>query len=196
MPPNSTTTSRSSGVGSDSIVLLIHIRRRRRGGKPLAVEDLHRERQEGPCFGATALGPSRWTKVQFLSSPPWKIRHCQLPQLQSKSQAYNICLCGMRSRRRHGMWRAVDVAPHGLLSYNLPARTSVAFALGNFDHELSVAISSRSANRRKLHSFPVGVDFRGHVALIISEVQQCFPRRVSARDSSSHRVLRGGHGPL
>jgi hypothetical protein len=101
----------------------------------IAVEDLHRERQEGPCFGATALGPSRWTKVQFLSSPPWKIRHCQLPQLQSKWQAYNHCLCGMRSRRRRGMRRAVDVAPHGFLSYNLPGRTSVAFAAGNFDHE-------------------------------------------------------------
>jgi hypothetical protein len=98
----------------------------------LAVEDLHRKRQQGPCFGATALGPSRWTKVQFLSSPPWKIRHSQLPQLQSKWQAYNICLCGIRSRRRHGMRRAVDVAPHGFLSYILPARTSVAFAAGNF----------------------------------------------------------------
>jgi len=157
MPPNSTTTSRSSGVGSDSIVLLIHIRRRRRGGKPLAVEDLHRERQEGPCFGATALGPSRWTKVQFLSSPPWKIRHSQLPQLQSKWQAYSICLCRIRSRRRHGMRRAVDVAPHGFLSYILTARTSVAFAAGNNLKELyrpsDVGVTWAGTYRREIASW-------------------------------------------
>ena len=163
----------------------------------LAVEDLHRERQEGPCFGATALGPSRWTKVQFLSSPPWKIRHCQLPQLQSKWQAYNICLCGMRSRRRHGMRRAVDVAPHGLLSYYLPARTSVAFAAGNFDQELSVAISCRSANRRKLHNFAVGVDLRGRCCSHhIRGATMFSSTRFRRGDFSRHRVLRGGHGPL
>ena len=184
MPPNSTTTSRSSGCRL-RLDRLAHLHSPTPTGLEaaihLAVEDLHRERQEGPCFGATALGPSRWTKVQFLSSPPWKIRHSQLPQLQSKWQAYNICLCGIRSRRRHGMRRAVDVAPHGFLSYNLPARTSVAFAAGNFDHEPSVAISSRSANRRKLYSSAVRVDLRVDVMVIISEVQQCFPRRVSGR---------------
>jgi hypothetical protein len=92
----------------------------------LAVEDLHRKRQEGPCFGATALGPSRWTKVQFLSSPPWKIRHSQLPQLQSKWQAYNICLCGIRSRRRHGMRRAVDRSSDGGVTWAGIYRSEIA----------------------------------------------------------------------
>jgi hypothetical protein len=123
-PPNSTTTSRSSG-GRFKLNRLAHLHSPTPTGLEaaihLAVEDLHRERQEGPRFGATALGPSRWTKVQFLSSPPWKIRHCQLPQLQSKWQAYNICLCGTRSRRRHGMRRAVDVDAHGFLSYKSPS---------------------------------------------------------------------------
>jgi hypothetical protein len=134
MPPNSTTTSRSSKVGSDPIVLLIYIRRRRRGWKPPSTSRWRISIEKDEKAHALAQPPSAHPggrKSSFLAP---RLGKSDIPSFPSCSPSgKHITFVSAESGRAvDGMRRAVDVAPHGFLSYILPARTSVAFAAGNF----------------------------------------------------------------